>query len=71
MIGFVDDSNACVNDFVNTTQSPEILLKRATADAQHWNDLLSRSGGALEIPKCVYQLAHYGFSIASLVSATG
>ena len=29
MIGFVDDSNACVNDFVNSNQSPEILLQRA------------------------------------------
>ena len=63
MIGFVDDSNACVNDFVNPNQSLEILLQRATSDAQHWNDLLCRSGGALEIPKCVYQLAHYGFSM--------
>jgi hypothetical protein len=50
MIGFVDDSSACINDFVNPNQSPEILLQRATADAQHWNDLLYRSGGTLEIP---------------------
>ena len=64
MIGFVDDSNACVNDFVNSNQSPEILLQRATADAQLWNDLLCRSGGALEIPKCLYQLAYYGFTAA-------
>jgi hypothetical protein len=64
MIGFVDDSNACVNDFTNQNQSDTILLQRATSDAQQWNDLLCRSGGALEIPKCVYQLAHYGFSKA-------
>jgi hypothetical protein len=55
MIGFVDDSYACVNDFTNPIQSPDLLLERATADAQLWNDLLSSSGGALEIPKCVYQ----------------
>jgi hypothetical protein len=45
-------------------QSPDLLLERATADAQLWNDLLSSSGGALEIPKCVYHLAHYGFTEA-------
>ena len=39
MIGFVDDSNACVNDFHNTDQSPTTLLARAQADAQQWNDL--------------------------------
>jgi hypothetical protein len=64
MIGFVDDFDACVNDFVNSSQSPEILLQRATADAQLLNDLLCRSGGALEIPKCLYQLAYYGFTAA-------
>jgi hypothetical protein len=62
MIGFVDDSNACVNDFLNPDQSPDVLLERATADAQLWNDLLCCSGGALEIPKCGYHLAHYGLS---------
>jgi hypothetical protein len=62
MIGFVDDSNACVNDFLNPDQSPDVLLERATADAQLWNDLLFCSGGAFEIPKCAYHLAHYGFS---------
>jgi hypothetical protein len=64
MIGFVDDSNACVNDFHNTDQSPNTLLARAQADAQQWNDLLCCSGGALEIPKCPYHLAHYGFTAA-------
>jgi hypothetical protein len=54
IIGFVDDSYACVNDFTNPIQSPDLLLERATADAQLWNDLLSSSGGALEIAKCVY-----------------
>jgi hypothetical protein len=48
MIGFVDDSNACVNDFTNHVQSPDLLLEPATADAQLWIDLLSSSGGASE-----------------------
>jgi hypothetical protein len=64
MIGFVDDSNACVNDFLNPDQSPDVLLERATTDAQLWNDLLCCLGGALEIPKCAYHLAHFGFSAA-------
>jgi hypothetical protein len=50
--------------FTNPVQSPDLLLQRATADAQPWNDLLSSSGGALEIPKCVCHLAHYGFTEA-------
>jgi hypothetical protein len=64
MIGFVDDSYACVNDFQNPIQSPTVLLEKATADAQLWNDLLSRSGGALELTKCAYHLAHYSFTAA-------
>jgi hypothetical protein len=63
MIGFVDDSSAYVNDFLNPNQSPDVLLERATTDAQPWNDLLCCSGG-LEIPNCAYHLAHYGFSAA-------
>jgi hypothetical protein len=33
MIGIVDDSNACVNDFFKPDQPPDILLGRATTDA--------------------------------------
>jgi hypothetical protein len=51
MIGFDDDSNACVNDLLNPDQSPEVIFERATTDAQLWNDLLCCSGGALEIPE--------------------
>ena len=62
MIGFVDDTNASVNDFENPVQSPTTIICKATADAQLWNDLLRCSGGALELSKCVYQLAHYSFA---------
>jgi hypothetical protein len=41
MIGFVDDSNACVNDFTNPDPSPEPLLHRATVDANSKGQLLS------------------------------
>jgi hypothetical protein len=47
-----------------TQKSPNVIRERATADAQLWNDLLCCSGGALEIPKCAYHLAHFGFSAA-------
>jgi hypothetical protein len=62
MIGFVDDTNACVNDFENPDQSPANIIHKATSDAQLWNDLLRSSGGALEISKCIFHLAHYGFT---------
>jgi hypothetical protein len=64
MIGFVDNSTACVNDFLNPDKSPDVLFERATTDVQLWNDLLCCSGDALEIPECAYHLAHYGFSAA-------
>jgi hypothetical protein len=62
MIGFVDDSIAGVNDFLNPDQSPDVSFERATTDVQLWNDLLRCLGDALEFPKCAYHLAHYGFS---------
>ncbi|KAG7374485.1 hypothetical protein IV203_013580 [Nitzschia inconspicua] len=31
-------------------------------DAQLWNDLLDSSGGALEVRKCMFHLAHYQFT---------
>jgi ribonuclease HI len=62
MIGFVDDTNAGVNNFAEADQSPTLLLQRASSDAQLWHDLLCRSGGALEISKCAYHLAYYSFS---------
>jgi hypothetical protein len=64
MIGFFDESNARVNDFHNTDQSPTTLLSRAQEDAQQWNDLLCCSSGALEFPFGLYHLAHYGFIAA-------
>ena len=31
-------------------------------DAQLWHDLLWNSGGALELPKCFYQILHWEFN---------
>ena len=62
IIGFVDDSNSCTNQFENHDQNPTTLIKLATHDAQLWNDLLHRTGGALEVRKCMFHLAHYSFA---------
>ncbi|KAG7357612.1 hypothetical protein IV203_002300 [Nitzschia inconspicua] len=62
MVGFVDDSENCINDFTNPSQEVETLLHKAQQDAQLWNDLLDSSGGALEARKCMFHLAHYQFT---------
>ena len=62
MIGYVDDSNGQTNQFQCNQQPPASqILKLAQDDAQTWNDLLSASGGALELPKCVYQVLSWTF----------
>ena len=63
MIGFVDDSTGQVNDFNSDIQPhPSVLINRMRHDAQLWNDLLWSSGGALELPKCTYQVIHWQFT---------
>jgi len=57
MIGFVDDCSQQVNDFRAHPQPSETrLITVMKHDAQLWSDLLWASGGALEIPKCSFQL---------------
>ncbi|KAG7364866.1 hypothetical protein IV203_038069 [Nitzschia inconspicua] len=51
MVGFVDDSVNCINDFTNPSQDIVTLLHNAQHDTQLWNDLLDSSGGALEVRK--------------------
>ena len=64
MIGFVDDSTGQVNDFSADPQpSPEAIIERMRQDAQLWSDLLWSSGGALEFPKCTYQVFHWTFTL--------
>ena len=63
MIGYVDDSNGQTNQFLSDQQLPDqIILAKAQKDAQLWNDLLQASGGALELPKCVYQILSWTFT---------
>ena len=62
MIGYVDDSNGQTNRFGADRQpNDNELLHDAQQDAQWWHDLLRASGGALELPKCSYQLIAWRF----------
>jgi hypothetical protein len=62
MVGYVDDSNGQTSRF-NADEQPkdDDLLHDAQQDAQRWHDLLRASGGALELPKCLYQLIAWRF----------
>ena len=63
MIGFVDDTQGNVNDFLAETQpTPEELIKIMQYDAQLWSDLLWISGGLLELSKCSYHYIHFEFN---------
>ena len=63
-VGFVDDTCCYVNLF-NRDQppQPEELLELLKHDSQLWSDLLWKSGGALELPKCTYHYSHYKFAV--------
>ena len=69
MIGFVDDTSGSVNDFLRDhPASPEHYIAKAQEDAQRWNDLLSLSGGALNVEKCSYHFLYYTFNVDGLAS---
>jgi endonuclease/exonuclease/phosphatase family metal-dependent hydrolase len=62
MVGYVDDSNGQTNRFGDNKQPDDVVLLRdAQHDAQCWHDLLNATGGALELPKCSYQLISWRF----------
>ncbi|MFM8621857.1 MAG: hypothetical protein ACKOB3_00515, partial [Holophagaceae bacterium] len=55
--GFVDDTNASLNEWNPQTQGPtDQLLEQLQHDAQTWNDLLFTSGGKLELNKCSFHV---------------
>jgi hypothetical protein len=60
MDGFVDDTTNWVNNFISslTDHEPQMLTiaARLRESAQHWEQLLYSSGGALELEKCFYYL---------------
>ena len=64
--GFVDDCNGQTNNFEadgsTATVSPS-LLTHAQRNAQIWTDLLSASGGALEVSKCSCHVIQFKVTI--------
>lgn len=75
MVGFVDDCNGQTNSFhdeedVNTI---ETLLHKTRTNMKAWSNLLTASGGALEMSKCSSHVLQWKFSMQGtpvLVSAT-
>ncbi len=60
--GFVDDTNAALNDWQPQHQVElDVLLTRLTHEAQTWNDLLFISGGKLELTKCSFHVLQFNF----------
>jgi len=61
--GFVDDTNACVNDWRPQHDGKlSDIMDKVTHDAQLWNDLLFTSGGKLEISKCSFHTLQFTFA---------
>ena len=65
MIGFVDDSNGQVNSFLRDESPEELnrLIRKAEYSATTWSNLLSATGGSLELSKCSYHIANWQFSM--------
>jgi hypothetical protein len=62
-VGFVDDTASYINDFCSDVPpTPNELIMKLTHDSQLWSDLLYKSGGSLELPKCTYHFSHYRFA---------
>ena len=62
MIGFVDDCGSQTNDLSGSGIDELKLLQQVSENAQLWTNLLSASGGALEISKCSCHLLNWKFT---------
>ena len=64
MVGFVDDSNGQTNDFLKTETEATLptTLYKLRHNAQAWSDILSASGGALELSKCSCHILVWDFT---------
>jgi hypothetical protein len=64
MIGFVDDNNDQTNIFLQDEDSETLplVLAQTQSNAQSWNDLLTASGGALDLSKCSYHVVPLKFA---------
>ena len=65
MIGFVDDNNGQVNSFEEAREKTNLqkLHHKARTNATIWANLLSITGGALELSKCSYHVMNWEFTI--------
>ena len=65
MVGFVDDCNGQSNLFTEDGSQATVdkIIAQTTANAQHWNDLLAASGGALELSKCSCHILQWVFTV--------
>lgn len=57
----VDDTSLFTNQLDNN--DIEKLVRAMEHDAQHWEQYLSASGGALELTKCFYYILSWSFSL--------
>jgi hypothetical protein len=55
--GFVDDTSVMVNGGTTTDD----LVQRLQHDAQTWSNLLTSSGGLLQLSKCLYYIIDFQF----------
>ena len=64
MVGFVDDCNGQTNSFASdgSRDTARMLVDKTRQNAQAWNDLLSASGGALELSKCSCHILQWQFT---------
>jgi ribonuclease HI len=65
MIGFVDDTNGQVNQFIED-ERPDTLATmhhRTQENATTWARLLGVTGGALELQKCSYHVMSWKFTV--------
>jgi hypothetical protein len=60
--GFVDDTNAALNNWQPQHEHDlQTLMAMLQRDAQCWNDLLFISGGKLELSKCSFHVLRFDF----------
>ena len=64
MDGFVDDTTIWANSFIEsfTADQTEIIAQDLKQSAQWWEQLLTATGGKLELPKCFYYLIRWVFN---------
>jgi len=65
LIGFVDDCNGQTNAFESdgSTRTVQQIVSQTQSNAQCWTNLLTASGGALELSKCSNHILQWQFSM--------